>query len=391
MKKGIIMDIKSDALVMMTAEGEFIKGKKHPHQHYSIGEEIPFFPVTGERFSKGRRTGRIRWKVLLASCAVFALLLILLPGTLTEDRKAYAYVSLDINPSLELTLDEEKKVLDIVSYNEEGDEILSSLHQWRNSKADEVTSKIFDLCEELGYFSETDHIYMTSSFPDEKDGKAKESFIKSIYTMIEDENQSRPVTITYKEASREERKEAHEKGVTAGHLMKEEEKEIEADPGKEDEKMELKNEDKPSDQPPAKDETKKKNAGQKDTVDKEEKREEKATPRPKADSPEKQKQEKEQKQKEDIRPKKGPQQPDKPQEPKERGNDRQDKTGRQGEWTPPGQQEKKNDQGGKQKDIEKHDRRMKEKEAPQGDKPPGNRGEDRGRKEGWNKNHKQND
>ena len=48
----------------------------------------------------------------------------------------------------------------------------------------------------MGYFTDTDHIYMTSSFPEEKDGKAKESFIKSIYTMIKDENQSRPVTGT---------------------------------------------------------------------------------------------------------------------------------------------------------------------------------------------------
>ncbi len=384
MKKGIIMDIKSDALVMMTAEGEFIKGKKHPHQQYSIGEEIPFFPVTGERFNAGRRTGRMRWKVLLASCAVFALLLILLPSTLTEDRKAYAYVSLDINPSLELTLDEEKQVLDIVSYNEEGDEILSSLHKWRNSKADKVTAKIFDLCEELGYFTETDHIYMTSSFPEEKDGKAKESFINSIYSMIEDENQSRPVTITYKEASREERKQAHEKGVTAGHLMKEEEKSVEETPENQGEKVEPKGEDKRSDQPQAKDKRKNEDTDSKEHRDKEEKKE--ADPKSKTDPPVRHEKEK----KEDSRSKKAPDQP-KPQEQKERGNDRQDKPGRQGEWTPPGKQEKKNNQGGKEQDADRHDRRVKDKKGLQEEKPQGNRGEDRGRKEGWNKNHKQND
>ncbi|MEW4309689.1 anti-sigma-I factor RsgI family protein [Rossellomorea marisflavi] len=385
MKKGIIMDIKSDSLVMMTAEGEFIKGKKHPHQHYTIGEEIPFFPVTGERFNAGRRSGRMHWKVLLASCAVFALLLILLPSTLTEDRKAYAYVSLDINPSLELTLDEEKQVLDIVSYNEEGDEILSSLQKWRNAEAEKVTAKIFDLCEEMGYFTDTDHIYMTSSFPEEKDGKAKESFIKSIYTMIEDENQSRPVTITYKEASREERKEAHEKGVTAGHLMKEGENPVDETPEHKVETVEPEGDDKPSVQPPSKDNTKNEDADRREHTDKEEKKE--VAPRQKADPPVKQDNGK----KEDNRSKRGPSQPDKPEEKQERGNDKQDKAGKQGEWSPPGQQEKKSKQGGKQKEADKHGRRMKEKEGPKGDENPGKRGEDRGKKEGWKKNHKQDD
>ncbi|KQU60589.1 anti-sigma factor domain-containing protein [Rossellomorea marisflavi] len=385
MKKGIIMDIKSDALVMMTAEGEFIKGKKHPHQQYSIGEEIPFFPVTGERFYARRRSGRMRWKVLLASCAVFALLLILLPSTLTEDRKAYAYVSLDINPSLELTLDEEKQVLDIVSYNEEGDEILSSLHKWRNSKAEKVTAKIFDLCEELGYFTETDHIYMTSSFPEEKDGKAKESFINSIYTMIEDENQSRPVTITYKEASREERKEAHENGVTAGHLMKEQEKTVDEAPEDKVKTVEPKEGDMPSVQPPAKDKTKSDAAGREENTNKEEEKE--AVPEQKANPQRKQEKEK----KEVTPPKKGPAQPHKRHEQKERGNDKSDTTKKQEEWSPPSQQEKKNKQAGKQKEADKHDHHMKEKEGSKGDKNPGKRGEDRGKKEGWKKNHKQDD
>lgn len=68
--------------------------------------------------------------VSLATCVMFALLL---HNTLEKQTSIYpsaapyAYVSFDINPSLEFYLDEQNQILDVISYNKDSDAILQAL------------------------------------------------------------------------------------------------------------------------------------------------------------------------------------------------------------------------------------------------------------------------
>lgn len=70
---------------------------------------------------------------VMAGAIVCVFLVILLPyqkkqsSPLPSPSSPYAYVSLDINPSLELVLDQKKQVIDVIAYNADGEAIIQAV------------------------------------------------------------------------------------------------------------------------------------------------------------------------------------------------------------------------------------------------------------------------
>lgn len=48
-----------------------------------------------------------------------------------QNEKVYAYMSIDINPSLELGVNENLKVVELTPYNKEGRAIIEEIHGWK--------------------------------------------------------------------------------------------------------------------------------------------------------------------------------------------------------------------------------------------------------------------
>lgn len=71
---------------------------------------------------------------VMAGAIVCVFLVILLPyqkkqsSPLPSPSSPYAYVSLDINPSLELVLDQEKQVMDVIAYNADGEAMIQAVN-----------------------------------------------------------------------------------------------------------------------------------------------------------------------------------------------------------------------------------------------------------------------
>ena len=108
MKKGIVVDRNDDYVTLLTPDGQFLKAAKQKRS-YELGEEITFFQLsdTSERASKSVSIFNLRGirNGLLAVAALILIFFTVLP-VLKEDR-VYAYMTIDINPSFELQLNEE--------------------------------------------------------------------------------------------------------------------------------------------------------------------------------------------------------------------------------------------------------------------------------------------
>jgi hypothetical protein len=220
MRKGIIMDIEDNLLIMMTPEGEFLKGEKRSDYSYQIGKEIFFFPIQEEKRKQKKFLFSSLWKVA-SIAAAFLIIITMVSASLLQNKEAYAYVSVDINPSMELSVNHDRKVMEITPFNKDAEKVISELNDWKGEKVEAVTEKIIKECDELGFLTENHTIVIASVFTSlasTKDVKVITNELTSFEQSIEKETNT---SITYKEASSKERKEAKEKGMTVAKFMKE--------------------------------------------------------------------------------------------------------------------------------------------------------------------------
>ncbi|MDI6895429.1 MAG: anti-sigma factor domain-containing protein [Bacillota bacterium] len=143
MKRGIVLEIEGKMATVLTPDGRFLR-MRVPREGWRPGEE-----VTWER----GRAGYLRPALALAC----VLLMLLLPGGLAYQHywalgPVVAYVSVDINPSLELGIDARERVCMARALNADGEKLLTGL-PYRRRTLDRVLSDLTVRAVEHGYLS----------------------------------------------------------------------------------------------------------------------------------------------------------------------------------------------------------------------------------------------
>ncbi|KKK34405.1 hypothetical protein WQ57_22915 [Mesobacillus campisalis] len=161
MRKGVILDVDHDFVTLLTPEGEFMRTRKR-EQDYHIGEEISFFPVETDRptvWQSFLRLSKVR-AAMIAAVLLFCTTAIL---PVYQSNQVYAYMSIDVNPSIELGLNQMLKVVSLIAYNEEGDRVLSKLEDWKKEDAAIVAEKILDEIEVQGYLQKEKNVLIATA------------------------------------------------------------------------------------------------------------------------------------------------------------------------------------------------------------------------------------
>lgn len=94
--------------------------------------------------------------ILLSTLLALTLGLSLI-GCSTEKAEATSFVGIDINPSIELTLDQNDKVMSIRGTNEDGQVLLYGESSFEGLSVDIAIERITDLAVELGYLTEDEN------------------------------------------------------------------------------------------------------------------------------------------------------------------------------------------------------------------------------------------
>ncbi|MFD2671229.1 anti-sigma factor domain-containing protein [Marinicrinis sediminis] len=120
MKKGLVMEIQKKSLVVMTRDGEFMQIPRGSRV-CDLGEEI-LFPARSFRFPT-------RMYSLAAVCTAAMLMIVALFSGFNLFGKSVvaAYVTMDINPSIELGIDDEDVVVEATGLNPEGIKLLKEI------------------------------------------------------------------------------------------------------------------------------------------------------------------------------------------------------------------------------------------------------------------------
>jgi len=223
MKKGIVMEISDEFITMLTPDGEFIKARNH-HNNYQIGEEIDFFPVSEQPSKLSKRKKLFKFENKLAwvsSVAVILLLLSFLPNVFED--KVYAYMSIDINPSLEIGLDHELNVISIEALNDDGTNILNTIDDWKNQHVDVITELILEKSRERGYLETGEEVIITTVIND-TDQNELELLLRKDLEEISSTYQQEEILITSIESNEETRLKAKNQGISTGKFLQLEKK-----------------------------------------------------------------------------------------------------------------------------------------------------------------------
>ncbi|EEM18359.1 Membrane associated protein [Bacillus pseudomycoides DSM 12442] len=206
------MDIKKHSVVILTPDGEFITFKRKSHS-YMIGEEISF-NVQEQRVPRFSIPSFLKPASLLVAC----FLCVFLFFYNQPEEKAFAYVSIDINPSLEASVTKDLRVIDLRACNDDGKRILKEMKRWKNEPLQDVVRTIVKQSQEDGYLTKDKQVMLTAVTKD----KSLEPQLEKTMQGLKKEYETKHVTVVYQSSTMQVRENAKKAGVSTGVYIKQE-------------------------------------------------------------------------------------------------------------------------------------------------------------------------
>ena len=209
--KSVVVEIKAGYAAVLSEDGCISKIK---NKNYIIGQVIE------TKSSKFRNINK------LVMCSALAAMIAIAGGiTLWAYRTPYSYVSLDVNPSIEYSLNRFDKVISITAVNDDGQEILNrlKLDKLENENIEDAVAETVNQISKDGYFDnsidndiEGGIIIATSGEYLEKSDELAEKLQKSLENEIEEIGED--IKLEAISVGLERVQKAKELGVTPGKL-----------------------------------------------------------------------------------------------------------------------------------------------------------------------------
>lgn len=216
MGKGVVLEIQENQhLIVLTKGGEFLKLR---YRKCKVGQQIAFFHfhhLDNKQFIDLSPKWIKSLQIAVIAALVFALFL-----PLNRD-KAYAYVSVDMAPSIEFQINEDRQVIALTPLNKKGEELVTYMKSWKYDELKIVLQQMMKKTDELGFIqSEKPVILFTSTFLDEEVGdeiqEVKEAIERDIHQVTEGMSDKHEVNCHHVKAPLSLWKEAQRKGLSAG-------------------------------------------------------------------------------------------------------------------------------------------------------------------------------
>ena len=211
--KAIIMEVEDKYAIIMKNNGEFIRISNNGE--LKVGDELD-----DKLFAKELNiaTGSRIITKLASIAAVFILIFGLGYGAYSYNAP-YAYISLDINPSIEISVNVFDRIISLKGVNNDG-KILADLHNYRNMKVDEGIKNVIHSAVQQGYIkAEIDNmVFMTLS---SKDANKTNELDRTIGISASEEIQSSGVEVKLyiEDNSIQNHKDAEKLGISPGKLV----------------------------------------------------------------------------------------------------------------------------------------------------------------------------
>jgi len=206
--KAVIVELRDNYVAALSQDGRILKIK---NDNYEIGQEI----IMKEQWIKNRRFVKISATV----AASFMLFVAPAWAYLTP----YSYVSLDVNPSVEYTVNIFDRVLSVKAVNDDGEEILKEMDidDLKNKNIEVAVQEVINGIIDAGFFAEGEEggvMIAASSKNDEKSQELADKLKSKVEEKIKEESSESEVEVEAVIVGEERVEEARKLGVTPGKL-----------------------------------------------------------------------------------------------------------------------------------------------------------------------------
>ncbi|MHB1406918.1 MAG: anti-sigma factor domain-containing protein [Desulfitobacteriaceae bacterium] len=213
--KAVVLEISGSQYVVLVDDGSF---RRLPNKYgVEVGEEIELKADAGWDAMKGINImrGMQAWKAWAAAAALLLLTLTVALGwNFAQASTAVAFVSLDINPSVELTVNAREQVLKVSAVNSDGEKILQNL-ELKNLPVLEAMSKIMEQAVGMGYLTNEHSWVLVGLAPNggRQLSPALEEAVKSASGAVQEKVKAKVAVL---QLTDQERVQAEQTGVSIG-------------------------------------------------------------------------------------------------------------------------------------------------------------------------------
>lgn len=204
--KGVIMEVKDDYSIVMKNDSTMVRIKNK----YGIKEgDVIIFLEEDIYEAKSSRYKNFN-KIFIPFVTVAAMLMVLIVPMISKNKDiAYALMSLDVNPSIQMELDKNKKIVNIKGINDDGNKL--NLGTLKGMDLESGLNQIEIILENQKYSVKNDSAIVGFTFLEaDKDSKYEED-IKNIV-----KNSLSETKTAYLSATKTDLEKANEKGISLG-------------------------------------------------------------------------------------------------------------------------------------------------------------------------------
>ena len=208
--RGIVIDFRNGYAAVLSDDGSIVRLK---NQNYTIGQVID---LKEQSFYQAKK--HTKW---LASAVAAAAVVCVMGTAAWAYATPYSYVSLDVNPSVEYSLNRFKRVLTVKAVNDDGKEIVEELgiKKLKNKSIEEAISQTVLQIADSGYFEGADEggIVIATSGDNTKEAEdLAEDLQQQVEKTVEETGEE--VVVEAISVGLERVQEARQLGVTPGKL-----------------------------------------------------------------------------------------------------------------------------------------------------------------------------
>lgn len=161
--RGIVMEKNNNGLIVMTDDGQFLK-INNPTRTIEIGQEIEVKNTAVHKTEVFRRIASIAAAIILFLSGGYGIY---------GHYMVYGYVDVDVNPSVELSYNLYKRVIGIKSLNEDGENLLENIKDYKNMPIQVVINKVIDSAIKEEYIKANEENTVLITLTENKNGMDK--------------------------------------------------------------------------------------------------------------------------------------------------------------------------------------------------------------------------
>ena len=206
--KAVVLEIRNKKAAVLTHGGQILKVC---NKDYLVGQEI-YVRETSEKVVDFARNAS-RWM----PAAVAAAFLVVIGRFMCLSLEPYGVVSLDVNPSIEFTINNMDKVLYVNGVNDDGQDIINSINDnmLLNQSIEKAVNVTIDKIESKGYLDGENRNYVVVAANTVKESHT-DKLVEKLDRSISANENVQPITM---KATDEEVNEARNMGTSPGKMI----------------------------------------------------------------------------------------------------------------------------------------------------------------------------